>query len=128
MTVIGYGQLLRIVACELPQDAIFGDYAGKTHILALIIPCQTQGRDGRETLASYTQTLQPLVMDLRDVKAVVGRVRTRQKWWILDQFDAAIPTFYEEEVNAELGTQDETGQGAAAQEDDWDDFEFGIFE
>jgi hypothetical protein len=52
-------------------------------------------------------------MDVRDITAVIGRVRTRDEWWIVDQFDScAIPTFGED------GEEEDDGQEGSDTDDD----------
>ncbi|KAJ3536584.1 hypothetical protein NMY22_g5977 [Coprinellus aureogranulatus] len=72
ISVIGYGQLVQVLVCPIQanQQGLFGNYAGKTHLLALVIPCQTHGADARNTLVEYTQNLTLLAMDVRSIKAV----------------------------------------------------------
>lgn len=92
--MIGYGQLDMILVCTVPSKPQFRRYAGKVTLLGVVTPCQTKGADARLSLVDYNKTLKPLVMDIRDITAVVGRARTRDRWWVIDQFDScAIPTF-----------------------------------
>ncbi|KAF8339246.1 hypothetical protein F5887DRAFT_823869, partial [Amanita rubescens] len=69
---VGYGQLQKIIVCQLPNHNFFGDYQSKTLLLALVTPLQTKGQDATKRLTSYTKKLAPIVMDLRSVKALIG--------------------------------------------------------
>lgn len=103
---MGYGQLMRVLECPLPLHTIFGVHSGKTRLLALVEPFQTQGLDARDAIVGYKDTLTLLAMDVRDVKAVVGRVKRGNKWWIVDRFDACVPSFDEGEEDFAEGGED----------------------
>ncbi|KAF5315532.1 hypothetical protein D9611_004820 [Ephemerocybe angulata] len=108
INVIGYGQFVRALVCTLPEKPIFDEYSGKTRLLAVVIPCNTRGKDARNELVKYKENLAPLVMDIRDITALVGRVKTRGKWYILDRFDAAVPTFGDKgEMEQDNGLEDD---------------------
>jgi len=81
----GYGHLEKILVCQLCDHAIWKEFRGKKMVLALVTPCKTEGRDASLELVSYTTTLAPIVMDLLSIKAVVGRILTRNAWWIIDR-------------------------------------------
>ena len=101
--VVYYGELQLILVCTLPDNPIFQNYAGNTFLLAIVTPCKTQCKDAREELTCYKDVHTKLAVDVRSITAVVGRVKTRQKWYIVDQFDAAIPTF--DELNEKNGNE-----------------------
>ncbi|KAJ7224885.1 hypothetical protein C8J57DRAFT_1253129 [Mycena rebaudengoi] len=90
---IFYGQLERILICQLPEDSalesISGKYSlsGKKHLLAVITPCtHTQGKDASQEITSYRDLAPaPIVTDLQSVVAVVGRAETRGSWKIIDR-------------------------------------------
>jgi hypothetical protein len=84
-TAVFYGQLQRILVCELPDDAIFRYLRGKTCLLALVIPCNTDGRDATKEPTTYTTVAAPVITDLCAIKAVVGRVQSRGKWTVVDR-------------------------------------------
>ncbi|EAU84542.2 hypothetical protein CC1G_00061 [Coprinopsis cinerea okayama7 len=100
-TVVSYGELSLILVCTLPNHRLFGNHAGKTHLLAVVTPCQTQSTDARLEPTGYDQLLAPVVIDVRSITAAVGRQRRGNTWWIIDQFDAALPTF--DELNVKNG-------------------------
>lgn len=64
-------------------------------VLALVTPCKTEGRDASLELVSYTTTLAPIVMDILSIKAVVGRILTRNAWWIIDRSPDLASTVFE---------------------------------
>ncbi|EAU91248.2 hypothetical protein CC1G_06883 [Coprinopsis cinerea okayama7 len=119
--VISYGELNVVLVCSLPDIALFEGYAGKTYLLAIVTPCKTRGKDARKELTSYKAMHAPVAIDMRNIQAVTGRAQRSQQWWILDRFDAAIPTFDElNEKNAPDNASD--GEGEAEQEEmDWSD-------
>ncbi|KDQ51674.1 hypothetical protein JAAARDRAFT_139876, partial [Jaapia argillacea MUCL 33604] len=80
-----YRQLECILVCALPNERFWGKVGGKTLLLALIHPCNTQGRDATKGIVMYSQTTAPIVTDLRVICAVVGRLRTRNRWGIVDR-------------------------------------------
>ncbi|KAJ7777637.1 hypothetical protein DFH07DRAFT_911583 [Mycena maculata] len=82
---IFYGSLEEILVCDLPQDGFWGTMSGTKRLLAVITPCKTSGKDAAKEITSYTQTLKPIVTDIRTIVAVVGRVQTRKRWVIRDR-------------------------------------------
>ncbi|KAF8479460.1 hypothetical protein JB92DRAFT_3043775 [Gautieria morchelliformis] len=47
----------------------------KCHLLALVMPCSTGGRDATKVVTTYSLTTAPIMIDLCTVECVVGRVR-----------------------------------------------------
>ena len=82
---IFYGQMHRVLQCELPDQAFWNTYRGKTVLLAVITPCRTQGLDAAKNLTTYKDTTTTIVTDIRAVSSVVGRVRSRKAWGIIDR-------------------------------------------
>jgi hypothetical protein len=81
-----YGQLESILDIALPQDAqTLRIPASKHHLLAVVIPCSTCGRDATKELTTYTETTAPIVIDLRAVECVVGRVKRGNEWSVIDR-------------------------------------------
>lgn len=70
-------------------------------MLALVKPCQTHGLDGRITMTSYCTFLASNVVDLRSIKAVVGRVESRGKWYIIDRSENIAPTAFHEQMDSD---------------------------
>lgn len=100
-TTVFYGQLQKILVCELPDDDIFQYLKGKTCLLALVIPCNADGCDatGVAGPATYTTVAAPVITDLRSIKAVVGRVQSRGKWTIIDRSREIARAAFAEEGN-----------------------------
>ncbi|KAH6897842.1 hypothetical protein BKA70DRAFT_1115872 [Coprinopsis sp. MPI-PUGE-AT-0042] len=95
-TVVNYGEMMAVLVCCLPDQPIFGKHRGSTNLLALVEPCNTDFKDARKEPTSYKQKLALVAIDVRNITAVIGRVQSRGKWWIVDRFDSGIiPTFDE---------------------------------
>jgi len=87
INTIGYGQLDKILVCAVDHNNVYRDLRAKTLILALITPCKTDGNDAPNLLPD-TKSLNfaaPVIMDIRCIKAVVGRVQTRGEIFIIDR-------------------------------------------
>jgi hypothetical protein len=82
---VQYGRLEKILICSLSNDTQWLELAGKTLLLALIRPCQTEGRDATKEETRYSRNLSSIITDLRNVKGVVGRVKSRREWTIIDR-------------------------------------------
>lgn len=83
---IFYGQLERILVCELPKKTILRTLSGKKRLLAVITPCKsTHGKDASTEITTYRGMGSVIVVDLQCVVAVVGRVETRGSWKIVDR-------------------------------------------
>jgi len=85
--------------CILPDDVTFGDLRGRPHLLVVVEPCQTQGKDATSKLTVYKDMMASFVTDILNVKAVIGRVKSRGKWGIVDRMSGliAVPVFDMEE-------------------------------
>ena len=81
---IMYGQLERILVCSLGDERIWGDFRNSTLLLALVRPVKTDGEDAALVTVTFSQYLAPIITDLRNVKAIVGRAETRKHWGIVD--------------------------------------------
>jgi hypothetical protein len=86
VNVIGYGQLDKILICEIGEHKIYRFLRNTTLILALITPCNTDGTDASISLVGYKEFVAPVVTDVRNIKAVVGRVQTRGETFIIDRW------------------------------------------
>ncbi|KAG1730496.1 uncharacterized protein EDB91DRAFT_1059392, partial [Suillus paluster] len=84
--VIGYGQLDKILVCELGEHKVYRFLRNTTLILALITPCKTDGTDASISPVGYKESVAPVVTDTRNIKAVVGRVQTRGETFIIDRW------------------------------------------
>jgi hypothetical protein len=107
---IFYGRLEKILVCKLPNDNIFWDLGGTTCILALIIPCNTNGCDATIEMTTYTTTAASIITDLRSIKAVVGLIESLARWTIIDRSRSLAHVAFANE--------------GAAEDDDTDDSEW----
>ena len=80
-----YGRLESIIDVELPCTPRLNISAGTRYLLALVTPCSTGGKDATRELTTYTETTAQVVIDLRTVECVVGRVRRGNEWGIIDR-------------------------------------------
>jgi hypothetical protein len=82
--VTSYGRLDKILVCKLSHHQIYRSLCNKVLILALIVPCKTNGQDASISIVGYKQMMAPVVTDIRNIKAVVGRVLTWGENFIID--------------------------------------------
>jgi len=99
INTIGYGQLDKILVCEVDHNNVYKDLRAKTLILALITPCKTDGNDASESIVGYKEFAAPVIMDIRSIKAVVGRVQTRGEIFIIDR--SVKPTAFHNDSGSE---------------------------
>jgi len=85
INTIGYGQLDKILVCQLGNNKIYRDLRATELVLALITPCKTNGRDASGSIVGYKELAAPVITDIRNIKAVVGRVRTQGETFIIDR-------------------------------------------
>jgi hypothetical protein len=64
VNAIGYGQLDKILICELGKHKVYRFLHNTTLILALITPCNTDGIDALISLVGYKEFVSPVVMDV----------------------------------------------------------------
>jgi len=71
----------------LGNESVWGEFQNTTHLLALIRPWRTDGQDAALALEAVTfkHTLAPIITDLRNVRGVVGRIKSRGEWGIADR-------------------------------------------
>lgn len=97
---IGYGRLEKILVCPLGQEGLWGHLQGQVQILAQITPCKTTGGDGSTEVVLYRDFAASMITDIRNVKAVIGRVKVRNLWGIVDRtYGLARTAFITEEVS-----------------------------
>ncbi|KAG1743595.1 uncharacterized protein EDB91DRAFT_1051152, partial [Suillus paluster] len=110
INVIGYGRLEKIILCNLDGKAIWGTHQNSLHILAVIAPCYTDGRDASQILVEYKKFLPIIVSDVCNIKAAVGRVNTRRRWGIIDRtINAACASFADvDEYNEDYISDEDT--------------------
>ncbi|KAJ7829935.1 hypothetical protein B0H14DRAFT_3716279, partial [Mycena olivaceomarginata] len=83
---ISYGRLDQILVCQLPPDRNFwGNLAGKVRLLAVLTPYRTGGRDAALNIVPHYQSTAPIVADIQSIMAVVGRIQSGGKWYIIDR-------------------------------------------
>ena len=99
-----YGRLDRILQCELDNDANWRKFKNTLFLLAVITPCSTGGQDAVQGHVTYSYTTAQIVTDLRAVQCVVGRVKSRGCWGILDRSGNLARTEF-----ISSGGQDEAG-------------------
>jgi hypothetical protein len=80
-----YGRLECIIDTVLPHTETFNIQSSTRYLLAVIQPCSTRGRDATRELTTYAETTTPVVIDLRTIECVVGRVRRGNEWGIVDR-------------------------------------------
>lgn len=73
----GYGDLEKILAFSVPAVPFFGTLRGKTVLLALVRPWNTDGKDASQEDVFFKSRNAKIVMDIRSLIAVVGLVETR---------------------------------------------------
>ncbi|KAJ7688114.1 hypothetical protein B0H17DRAFT_1135769 [Mycena rosella] len=80
-----YRRLDQILECQLPTGNLWGAFSGQIRLLAVLTPCSTSGKDATQEMVTYTQTNSQIVTDLQSVSAVIGQIKTRGKWVIIDR-------------------------------------------
>jgi len=82
-----YGQLERIIVCDLPPAPILGLEAGATKILLDIHRCQvTNTRVDPNAIPEYSTMGRHEVIDATALRSIVGRIKDRGKWAIVRRF------------------------------------------
>lgn len=97
--VIHYGLLQAILECVFPPEPRWKALGGTTLLLALIVPCKTKG-DASTAVICYKHTLAEVVVDIRTIQAVVGRVQSRKNWGIIDRHNGLARTMFVNEDDA----------------------------
>ena len=82
-----FGQLKRILVLELPAALQLGIAEPTTVILALIQEVKVSLRNG---IYSYKEFGGEEVVDLKTVQCVVGRVKNRGEWSIINRSDNVV--------------------------------------
>lgn len=83
--VIFYGSLDMILEFNVPDEPFWGSMRGQTRLLAAITPCVTNGADAAKKLVTYRATTAQIITDLQAISNVIGRVKTRNWWGIVDR-------------------------------------------
>lgn len=59
------------------------------HVLAFVTPCNTNANDATNTLTAYLDTpagqSPPRFIDLNSIECSVGRIKSRNAWFIVDR-------------------------------------------
>jgi hypothetical protein len=115
--IIHYGELHLVLDCFLDDQEMWGEMKSKRHLLAVITPCKTDGKDATKVVTEYTKLYKPIVTDLQAVQCVIGRAQRRGKTWgIIDRsMDETRPEF----ISKVEGTRQVTEE-ASEDEDDSD--------
>lgn len=82
-TVVRYGRLEKVLEFQTGNHNIWRESKATHHLLALITPCKTDGKDASHELVEYGETREAVITDVRNIKAVVGRVKLRGATWII---------------------------------------------
>jgi hypothetical protein len=97
---IFYGQLECILDVTLPVSRTPLIPTATRFLLAVVRPCLTGGKDATREVTMYAATTVPVVIDIRTVENVVGRVRRGNEWGIVDRSgDFARTVFVDPEVD-----------------------------
>ncbi|KAG8929626.1 hypothetical protein FRC01_004015 [Tulasnella sp. 417] len=104
--IICYGQLHYLIDFWMPGVIINGTYhASKHHILGFVTPCKTEGKDATSELVLYPNGpsgLQPQrFISLSSIECAVGRVKSRDRWWIVDRSDGLARTSFMDEEDSD---------------------------
>ena len=88
-----YGCLDRILECQLDDNnPIWSAFEHTFFLLAVITPCATEGQDAAQCHTTYSDTTAWIVTDLWTVQCVVGRVKSRGSWGIIDRSGDGVKT------------------------------------
>ena len=94
-----YGQLQKILVCELPDHEYFANYH-KRRLFALVQSCETDGKDASLESVTYTKLEgKTRIIELTAISCVVGRVKigTGNRWGIIDRSKGLVrPAFIED--------------------------------
>jgi hypothetical protein len=62
-----------------------------------VTPCKTDGKDATQELMDYHTETVPIITDLGTVRAVIGRVRTRNHYGIINRSSASAKVTFGED-------------------------------
>ncbi|KIN97153.1 hypothetical protein M404DRAFT_161136, partial [Pisolithus tinctorius Marx 270] len=94
LTQTGYGDLEKIIALVLPATPLFGELRGKTIVVALVRPWDTDGKVASEEVVFFESRKARIIMDIRSLRAVVGLVKTQGRWGIIDRAPGTATTTF----------------------------------
>lgn len=98
-----YGQLHYVLAITLEpfkvKDPKFHLNKSTTYLLALVTPIKTRGVDATEAFVSYKdRDIEPnCFIDAQSIECLVGRIKTRGSWWIVDRSKGVARTIFEDD-------------------------------
>lgn len=102
---IFYGCLDRILECQLDSsNPVWHKFNETLQLLAVITPCSTNSQDAAQCHTTYSHTTAQIITDLRAVQCVVGRVKSRRSWGIIDRSGNLARTEF---ISAENQNEDE---------------------
>ncbi|KAJ7124120.1 hypothetical protein C8R43DRAFT_1147581, partial [Mycena crocata] len=84
-TQLCYGRLEQVLVCKVPKGKKWRGFADQTRLLAVITPCATDGKDATQEIVLYNRVTSTIVTDIETVSVVVGRIRSRGNWSIIDR-------------------------------------------
>ncbi|KAG2338583.1 hypothetical protein BDR05DRAFT_978044 [Suillus weaverae] len=84
MMTTSYGRLDKILVCELGHQQCYKFLCNKVLILALIVPCKTNGQDASISIVAYKELMAPVVTDIWNIKAVVGQLLDKLAFGAVD--------------------------------------------
>jgi hypothetical protein len=88
-----YGQVQCFLRCRVP---IFENEDPEEHVLAVILPCDTNGGDAAQQRVSYSRIRPMGVADISAVKATIGRlIMLNGTFGIIDRTNEVWPSLYE---------------------------------
>lgn len=104
---IGYGELERVFILTLPIDKFFKTLSGKSLVLALIAPWDTEGKSAAADNVYMTSRKASVVTNVWSLQAVVGLVETRRRWGIIDRAPEIMQVQFADEASRDLeGNED----------------------
>jgi len=87
--IIFYGCIDQILECQLDShNKIWSKFKDTFFLLAMITPCSTGGQDAAQDYTTYSDTTTQILTDLwavQSLQCVVGRVKSRGSWGIIDR-------------------------------------------
>ena len=100
---IFYDQLESILDVFLPPTHTLDIMQPKHFLLALVTPCSTRGKDATRDVTTYEEMTRPVIIDIRTIECVVGRVQRGNTWGIIDRSGDITCTVF---VDPEDGDED----------------------
>ncbi|KAF8441735.1 hypothetical protein L210DRAFT_3399302, partial [Boletus edulis BED1] len=101
-----YGDLKKIFVLPLPPDAYWGSLSDTTLILALIVPWNTKGKSATEGNVYMGSRLASVITDVQNLEVVVGLVKTRGRWGIIDRMPGTVSAQFTDDERMVDSTND----------------------